>query len=354
MVHLSQLRNSVDLLLVTKVHSLFLFLQFYLMSLFHNPIQDSQDIYSPCPLTLFLAMADSQTSLGFADLDSFEESWLAALGGLSQGDLPAVFRIVSRGQIWRRYLKHKLKCHFYHIVSRLHMIYITYHYFGEHLSCGSDNVSQVCTVQFLSQHPPPLYCSPLKKITLHGPHLGSVLLYSSSRGWSIFVIHMGDLLFFDVYLLELYITMNALVSAFYTLGCKPTSTTYLYWYFVHHCPLAVLSVGSLVALTHSHHWVCFFSFLFFVCVRRACTQQLSCARLFVNPRTAVYQDPLSMEFSSQKYWSGLLLTPPRAFLDPGIEPASPVSPALADGFFTAALSYFFGFTRNFVYFLPWS
>ena len=34
-------------------------------------------------------------------------------------------------------------------------------------------------------------------------------------------------------------------------------------------------------------------------------------------------------------------------LDPGIEPASPVSPALADGFFTTALSYFFGFTRNF-------
>lgn len=46
---------------------------------------------------LFLAVADSQTSLGFADVDSFEESWLAALGDLSQGDLSAVFLIVRWG-----------------------------------------------------------------------------------------------------------------------------------------------------------------------------------------------------------------------------------------------------------------
>ena len=40
------------------------------MSLFHDTIQDSYDIYSPCLLTLFLAMADAQTFLDFADLDS--------------------------------------------------------------------------------------------------------------------------------------------------------------------------------------------------------------------------------------------------------------------------------------------
>jgi len=67
----------------------------------------------------------------------------------------------------------------------------------------------------------------------------------------------------------------------------------------------------------------------------------------VTPWTAVYQAPLSMEFSRQKYWSGLYFTPPSDLLDPGIEPASLVSPALADGFFTTALSYFFGFTRSF-------
>jgi len=38
-----------------------------------------------------------------------------------------------------------------------------------------------------------------------------------------------------------------------------------------------------------------------------------------------------MEFSSQEYWSGLPFPLPGDLPDPGIEP---VSPALADGFFT--------------------
>ena len=93
----------------------------------------------------------------------------------------------------------------------------------------------------------------------------------------------------------------------------------------------------------------FLSFLrVFVCVcAYVRAQQLSCVRLFVTPWTAVYQAPLSMEFSRQKYWSGLYFTPPSDLLDPGTETASLVSPALADGFFTTALSYFFGFTRSF-------
>ena len=41
-----------------------------------------------------------------------------------------------------------------------------------------------------------------------------------------------------------------------------------------------------------------------------------------------------MEFSRQEYWSGLPFSPPRDLLNPGIEPGSPVSAALADGFFT--------------------
>jgi len=41
-----------------------------------------------------------------------------------------------------------------------------------------------------------------------------------------------------------------------------------------------------------------------------------------------------MEFSRQEYWSGLPFPPPGDLPDPGIEP---VSPALADGFFTAEL-----------------
>ena len=43
-----------------------------------------------------------------------------------------------------------------------------------------------------------------------------------------------------------------------------------------------------------------------------------------------------MGFYRQEYWSGLLFPPPMDLLYPGIEPTSPVSLALADGFFTTA------------------
>ena len=43
------------------------------------------------------------------------------------------------------------------------------------------------------------------------------------------------------------------------------------------------------------------------------------------------QAPLSMEFSRQEYWSGLLFTSPGDLSDPGIEP---MSPALTGRFFS--------------------
>ena len=50
--------------------------------------------------------------------------------------------------------------------------------------------------------------------------------------------------------------------------------------------------------------------------------------------TVAYQAPLSMAFYRQEYWSGLPCPPPEDLSDPGIEPASHVSPALPGGFFT--------------------
>ena len=47
------------------------------------------------------------------------------------------------------------------------------------------------------------------------------------------------------------------------------------------------------------------------------------------------QTPLSMGLSRQEYWSGLLFPPPGDLPHPGIEPESPVSPALAGGLLTA-------------------
>ena len=47
----------------------------------------------------------------------------------------------------------------------------------------------------------------------------------------------------------------------------------------------------------------------------------------LGPRTVAHQAPLSMEFSSQEYWSGLPFPPPGDLPDPGIKPRSPASQA---------------------------
>ena len=46
-----------------------------------------------------------------------------------------------------------------------------------------------------------------------------------------------------------------------------------------------------------------------------------------------------MEFSRQEYWSGLPFPIPGDLPDPGIEPTSLVSPALAGGFFTMSATW---------------
>ena len=46
-----------------------------------------------------------------------------------------------------------------------------------------------------------------------------------------------------------------------------------------------------------------------------------------------------MGFSRQEYWSGLPCPPPEDLPDPGIEPASLVSPALAGSFFTTSATW---------------
>ena len=48
-----------------------------------------------------------------------------------------------------------------------------------------------------------------------------------------------------------------------------------------------------------------------------------------NPWTVAHQAPLSMGFSSQEYWSGLLSPPPRDLSNPRAEPMSPESSAPA-------------------------
>ena len=66
---------------------------------------------------------------------------------------------------------------------------------------------------------------------------------------------------------------------------------------------------------------------------------LSRVRLFVILWTVAHQAPLSMEFSRQEYCSGLPFPSPGDLPDPGIEPASLTSPALASGFFTTSATW---------------
>ena len=62
-------------------------------------------------------------------------------------------------------------------------------------------------------------------------------------------------------------------------------------------------------------------------------QSLSHVWLFATPWTEAYQAPLSKAFPRQ-YCNGLQFPPPGDLPNPGIEPKSPVSPALVGRFFT--------------------
>ena len=72
----------------------------------------------------------------------------------------------------------------------------------------------------------------------------------------------------------------------------------------------LLSVSVCVPSRFSHVWLC------------------------VTPWTVACQAPLSKGFSRQEYWSRSPCPPPGDLPDPGIEPMSLRSPALAGGFFT--------------------
>ena len=61
--------------------------------------------------------------------------------------------------------------------------------------------------------------------------------------------------------------------------------------------------------------------------------------LFVRLWTITHQVSLSKGFSRQEYCSGLPCPPPGDLLDPGSEPVSLTSPAMAGGFFTTTVTW---------------
>ena len=58
-----------------------------------------------------------------------------------------------------------------------------------------------------------------------------------------------------------------------------------------------------------------------------------------TPWTTTHQGPLCMGLFRQEYWSGLPFPPLGNLPNSGIEPASPVSPALAGGFFNTSATW---------------
>ena len=67
---------------------------------------------------------------------------------------------------------------------------------------------------------------------------------------------------------------------------------------------------------------------------RVCAQSLSHVWLFCDRMDISPPAPLSIEFSRQEYWSGLPFPPPGDLPNPGVEPMSLMSPALAGRFLT--------------------
>ena len=59
----------------------------------------------------------------------------------------------------------------------------------------------------------------------------------------------------------------------------------------------------------------------------------------MTPWTVALQDPLFVGFSRQELWAGLSFRSPGNLPDPGIEPTSLTSLALADGFFTTRATW---------------
>ena len=62
----------------------------------------------------------------------------------------------------------------------------------------------------------------------------------------------------------------------------------------------------------------------------------SYVQLFVTLWTITLQASLSLGFSRQEYWNGLPCFPSGDLPNPGIEPTSLMSPALAGSFFTTS------------------
>ena len=83
----------------------------------------------------------------------------------------------------------------------------------------------------------------------------------------------------------------------------------------------------------------FLSYFFFLSMCAGMLSHFSCVQLFVTLQTIACQDPLSMGFSRQEYWSGLPWPPPGDLPELRIEPEALTSAAMASRFFTTSATW---------------
>ena len=101
---------------------------------------------------------------------------------------------------------------------------------------------------------------------------------------------------------------------------------------------------AIPSLNYPFFFQSFSMFFFCVCVSLSTGDLSMCVhasrfshvQLYVTPWAVTHRASLYMGFSRQEYWSGLPWAPPGDLPDPGIEPTSFMSPALAGGFFATS------------------
>ena len=129
-----------------------------------------------------------------------------------------------------------------------------------------------------------------------------------------------------------------LLNQKYTFLCKSrvnwkTSIFLLVWALSEKCliDLKVTSEPCVACSWWRWDWKCLgVSWVIRVCIP---STHNSCVWLFATPWTVAHQSPPSTGFPRQDYWSGLPFPPPGDLPNPGINPVSLASSALAGRFF---------------------
>ena len=115
---------------------------------------------------------------------------------------------------------------------------------------------------------------------------------------------------------------------------KPLKLIFISWATLSVSVSSLASFPKLPGFTFYRFLSCIFN-----SVHASVLSHFSRVQLCVTLWTVAHQAPLSMGFSRQEYWSGLPWPPPGDLPDPGTEPVSLTSPALAGGFFTTSATW---------------